>query len=581
MTAPAAGRSRAVEVVTDAYQDSVRLLEAARAMRRTDGVDWAAAVMATPANLEALAAEGFEARSEAESRPHAGHRLDDAGANDLVLAVQAADEDAAAAGVGAGRRELFGSATPAPEAGPAPLRVLAGSPADPSRTAADHIDAAIDATPGANAAVISVPGPYAALEAHKALTRRCHVLLFSDNVTLSDEIALKRRACEQGLLMMGPGAGTARLGGVGLGFANRVRSGPVGVVSAAGTGAQEVMSLLEQRGAGVSGVIGVGGRDLSGSVGGLMTLQGLRAFDRCPATEVILLVSKPPAPRVARRVLRTPLRKPMVAALMGIGPADIPATPAGVTVCATLEQGVTQTLTALGLDNGDAFGDNGDAFGESGDNSDTEGLEAGREGLETGREGLETGREGLEAGVARAVAGLAQGRRRLVGLFSGGTLCYEAMAVASAHIGPIRSNTPLRDGWNLSGRASDHVCLDLGEEDYTRGRPHPMIDPAARLDLLGKTAADRRVAAVLLDVVLGDGSHPDPAGVLAPAAARAAQAGAVVVAYVLGTDLDPQGLAGQRRVLLEAGCIVPRTAARAALAAAAVVNRDPALVRSL
>ena len=567
MTAPAAGRSRAVEVVTDAYQDSVRLLEAARAMRRTDGVDWAAAVMATPANLEALAAEGFEARSEAESRPHAGHRPDDAGANDLVLAVQAADEDAAAAGVGAGRRELFGPGTPAPEAGPAPLRVRDGSPADPARTPADHIDAAIDATPGANAAVISVPGPYAALEAHKALTRRCHVLLFSDNVTLSDEIALKRRACKQGLLMMGPGAGTARLGGVGLGFANRVRSGPVGVVSAAGTGAQEVMSLLEQRGAGVSGVIGVGGRDLSGPVGGLMTLQGLRAFDRCPDTEVILLVSKPPAPRVARRVLRTPLRKPMVAALMGIGPADIPATPAGVAVCSTLEQGVTQTLTALGLDAGDAGG-------KSGDNSDTEGLE-------TGREELETGLQGLEAGVARAVAGLAPGRRRLVGLFSGGTLCYEAMAVASAHIGPIRSNTPLRDGWNLSGRASDHVCLDLGEEDYTRGRPHPMIDPAARLDLLGKTAADRRVAAVLLDVVLGDGAHPDPAGVLAPAAARAAQAGAVVVAYVLGTDLDPQGLAGQRRVLLEAGCIVPRTAARAALAAAAVVNRDPALVRSL
>ncbi len=508
------------EVIADCYVDSVRLLEASRAMREAPGVDWAWALMATPANLEALAAEGL------------AQGLGDASANDLVLAVRASSGVAAGeqldAALQEGRRVLFEVAGPADDAGAA---------ADGPRPAS--LDDALAEAPGTNVAIVSVPGPYAALEAHKALTRGLDVLLFSDNVPLADEIELKRRARSLGRLVMGPGAGTASLGGVGLGFSNRVAPGPVGVVAAAGTGAQEAMALLDRWGSGVTHVIGVGGRDLSEQVGGLMCEAALEALDRHDGTELTLLVSKPPAPAVAERLLGRPRRKPVVAALIGL---ERPvATAPGVAVCNTLEQGVVEALARLGCSGRDPVGS-------------------------------------IDAEGARLCASLDGQRRRLVGLFSGGTLAYEAMTIVSRHIGPVFSNTPLEAGWALPAPPGAHVCLDMGEEEYTVGRPHPMIDPEARLEALRDHGSDPTVAAVLLDVVIGDGAHQDPASMLAPAAAEIVASGAAVVAYVLGTDRDPQGFEQQRSIMREAGCVVAETNARAALAAAALVNRDPALV---
>ena len=501
-------------VVADCYVDSVRLLEATRAMRETPGVDWAWALMATPANLEALATEGVT------------EGLGGAAVNDLVLAVRGADEHLSAA-LERARAVLFEEAA---------SRGTGAASAD-GRPAS--LDEALAAAPGANVAIVSVPGPYAALEAHKALSRGLDVLLFSDNVPLSDEIDLKRRARSLGRLVMGPGAGTAALAGVGLGFSNRVERGPVGVVAAAGTGAQEVMTLLDRWGSGVSHVIGVGGRDLSAAVGGAMAEAAIEALDRDPGTELTLLVSKPPAAAVAERLLGRRWSKPVVAVLIGLNqPVD--AAP-GVTVCSTLEQGAAAALARLGCPQPDPVGS-------------------------------------IDAEVAMLTTALSPTRRRMVGLFSGGTLAYEAMVIASRHIGPVYSNTPLEPSWALPGPPDAHVCLDLGEEEFTRGRPHPMIDPEARVELLREQASDPTVVAVLLDVVLGDGAHPDPAGVLAPVAAELVAAGAAVVAYVLGTDRDPQGFERQRDVMRKAGCIVADTGARAALAAAALVNRDPALV---
>lgn len=510
------------EVIADSYADSVRLLEATRAMLESDGVDWAWAVMATPANLETLASEGFAATDTDTDADGLGG----AGVNDLVLALRADGEPAATAALEAGRWVLFEPAAQTwvdTEGAPRP----------------QDLDEALAAAPNANVAIVSVPGGYAALEAQKALTRGLDVLLFSDNVPLEDEIALKARARSEGRLVMGPGAGTAALAGVGLGFSNRVAAGPVGVVAAAGTGAQEAMTLLHRWGSGVSHVIGVGGRDLSAEVGGLMAGAAIGAFADHDATELVLLVSKPPAPEVVERLLGAEPAKPLVAALIGL---DEPVAVAdGVTVCNTLEQGAAEALGRLGLPRPDPVG-------------------------------------GADAEVAGLVTGLDPARRRLVGLFSGGTLCYEAMTIACRHIGPICSNTPLRADWGLPGPPGAHVCLDLGEEEYTRGRPHPMIDPLARAERLAEQSSDPTVAAVLLDVVLGDGSHPDPAGELAPVAAEVVESGAAVVAYVLGADRDPQGFDAQRRTLRETGCVVAETGARAALAAAAVVNRDPALV---
>jgi FdrA protein len=167
------------------------------------------------------------------------------------------------------------------------------------------------------------------------------------------------------------------------------------------------------------------------------------------------------------------------------------------------------------------------------------------------------------------------------GLFSGGTLCYESMVVLSARLGPVHSNTPLREGWGLPAPSGAHACLDMGEEEYTRGRPHPMIDPEARTEEIVRQGTDPATAVVLIDVVLGYGSHPDPASMLAPACSKvtASLDGPAFVAYVLGTGADPQGLGDQRRRLEEAGCIMAPTAARAALASAAIASRRPDLVR--
>jgi FdrA protein len=518
--------SKRVVVLRDRYVDSVVQMSASRAMMDVEGVTWAAAAMGTPANLDTLSGRGFDVGSV------------NATASDCFLAVDADSADSLQAALEAGEGALDGGSA-AGRHGRAP-----GASRDSERPRS--LDEAIESLGGAaNLAIVSVPGDYAALEAHKALSAGLHVLLFSDNVPVDQEVELKERAEDAGLLVMGPGAGTAMLGGTGLGFANVVagadRRPGVGVVAAAGTGAQEVAALLDRGGARVTAIIGVGGRDLSEAVGGRMARSGVRALRADAATDAVLLVSKPPSEAVARTVLAETAGKQAVAALIGL--ADPIPTPDGVSLASTLEGGATRLLAALGLPPLDLDG-------------------------------------GLKAAVTEAVAGLAEPRRLVRGLFSGGTLCYEALVILSGILGPVYSNTPIRKGWGLPAPDGAHVCLDLGEEEYTKGRPHPMIDPEARIEHLRVEGARPDVAVVLLDVVLGYGAHDDPAGRLAPVCAdiRACGQGPAVVAYVLGTDADPQGLAAQRAALVEAGCIVPPTAGRAALAAAALATRRPDLV---
>jgi FdrA protein len=499
------------------YVDSTQLLAASRTMLGSAGVEWAAALMATPGNLEQLAEEGFRDPALAEAK-----------ANDLVLAVRAASEIEAERALLAGEEVLLARVEAKPPSG--------GIPGGRPRT----LNEALSLLPGANLALISVPGEFAALEAEKALSEGLHVLLFSDNVPLEAEIELKARARQRGLLVMGPGAGTAMLGGIGLGFANVVRRGEVGVVAAAGTGAQEVMTQLHRGGLGISHVVGVGGRDVSAQLGAPMATAALRALEADPQTRLLLLVSKPPAPEVAERLLAQLGTKPAVAAFIGLqGP--LPA-PGGVQVAGSLEAAALAALRLLGLPVPDVAG-------------------------------------GLAGVVEEHMERLPPSRRAVRGLFSGGTLCYEAMVLLAARLGPIYSNTPLREGWGLPAPEGAHVCLDMGEEEFTRGRPHPMLDPLARLERIRGEAEDPATAVILLDVVLGHGAHPDPAGLLAPVCAEVTRRGdgPAIVAYVLGTDLDPQGYEQQRRRLEEAGCLVPPTSARAALLAAALAARRPAL----
>jgi FdrA protein len=505
-----------LRVLAGAYRDSLMLLSATRAMVQSDGVEWATAVMALPANVAALAAAGFIMSD-----------LDSADANDLVLAVRAADAATASAALDNGGAVLLAEPGPADQ--------------DRARQAPPTIAGAVAQLPAANVAVVSVPGPYAGLAAHQALTSGLHVLLFSDNVPLEEEIGLKERASALGLLVMGPGAGTAVLGGVGLGFANAVRPGRVGVVAAAGTGAQEVMTLLDRWGIGVSHVIGVGGRDLSTSVGGRMAASAVRALDADPGTDAVLLVSKPPDPAVAAAVVACCRRKPLVAACIGMSPTDdrLP----GAVLAGTLEEGALEVAGQLGREVPD----------------------------------LATG---LAAAAGKAISGLAETRTAVRGFFTGGTLCYEAQVVLSGLLGPVYSNVPLAAGSGLPAPAGAHICLDLGEEEFTQGTPHPMIDPAARREIMQEQAFGQDVAVVLLDVVLGYGSHPDPAGEIAGTCADIVTGGAAVVGYVLGTGADPQGYDEQRAKLADAGVIVTATAARAAYTAAAIAARAPGLAET-
>lgn len=486
----------AAEVRRGRWADSAKLLAAARAAEAVDGVDQAACFMGTPANLA-------EAREIGVWEP----AMDGAGPDDLVIAVAGEHADAGLA---------------------AAASVLDTRP-DGGGTGAAAPAAANIAKVSADLALISVPGEYAALESHKALTAGMDVMLFSDGVTIEDEVALKRRARELGRLVMGPGCGTAIIGGVGLAFANVVRPGPVGVVAAAGTGAQEVTVLLDRYGTGVSTCYGTGGRDLHEEVGAITMLDAIDRLVVDPATEVILCVSKPPAEAVAEQVLAALAATDKPAAVCFVGASGLDAPP-GVTVAATLEDAAAAAARMAGM----------------------------------------TVDAATDAPIDWVVPGLVRG------LYSGGTLCGEAAAIMAERLPRVESNAPAGGAVKLKpGEApTTHACLDLGEEEYTRGRPHPMIDPLARAELLAEVLADSAVSVILLDVVLGYGSHPDPAGALLPAIAVGVsrRERLVVVAHVCGTDADPQVASRQEAALAEAGVRLASTNAQAARLAAALVG---------
>jgi succinyl-CoA synthetase alpha subunit len=462
-------------------------------IERLAGVHRAALLVATPANRDVLAQAGLLTGPAVSAKP-----------SDLIIAV-AADEDPVAQAALARASGLLTAV---------PATVSARHEQKAPRT----IAAALAELSGANLAMISTPGPYATAEALKALKRGLHVFLFSDNVPLADEIELKQLAVRKRLLVMGPDCGTAVLDGVPLGFSNAVRRGRIGLVSASGTGLQQVMCLVDRLGEGVSQAIGVGGHDLHERVGGLMMLAGLEHLLGDRETAVVVLISKPPAAAVARRVLDRAGRgsKPAVVCFLGGDPALIRSS--GAHPAVTLEEAATRAVE----------------------------LASGRSMAEH-RAG--PGTEKLEA-LARAQARqLVRGQRAIQGLFSGGTLCAEAAVIVPGH-----------------------PFLDLGDDRFTVGRPHPMIDFRLRNEYLQAAADDPATAVVLIDVVLGYGSHPDPAGELIPAIeqarARAGRAGRpfIVVGSVCGTPADPQDLMRQEARLEAAGVLLaPSNAAAARL----------------
>lgn len=432
--------------------------------------------------------------------------LGEARPNDLITAIRADDDGAAAAAITSAEALLSGGATTARAHGTAATA--------PPTTIAD----AVRESPAANLAIISTPGPYAAAEAMKALKRGLHVFLFSDNVPAIEEIELKQLARARDLLVMGPDCGTAILDRIPLGFANVVRPGPIGLVGASGTGLQEVSCLIDRLGSGVSQIIGVGGHDLSDEVGGLMMLSAIERLGRDPDTAVVVLVSKPPSRRVTS-IVRAAARatgKPTVEMLLGAPPL----TDDSIVSAASLEEAAVGAVA------------------------------------------LATGREPPALGHASATRP-APVKGRILGLFSGGTLCSEAEVLLARHVPSV-----------------PRELIDLGADEYTVGRPHPMIDPRLRSDLIARAAADPDVGVILLDVVLGHGSHPDPAGALVGAIATAQERSAAnarslrFVASVCGTEADPQLLSRQEATLANAGVLLAPSNARAARLAGVLASGE-------
>ena len=499
-------------VFRNTYRDSVELMQIAAEIESMDGIDRAGLVMATPANREVLEAAGLLSGETAAAGP-----------NDLVVAVAAADDEVATEALDRAATRLAGNGSD-------------GS-SEATRTDARTIAEAQAELGTADLALISTPGTYATAEALKALKRGLNVFLFSDNVPIEDEIELKAIAVAKGLMVMGPDCGTAILDGVPLGFANSVRRGSIGLVAASGTGLQQVSCLIDRFGAGVSQAIGVGGRDLDERVGGAMMLAGLQRLAADPGTDLIVLISKPPAASVASRVLEAAgaAGKPVVVNFLGGDPAAVAA--AGALPAATFESAAA-IASAIAL--GQPVPADEDLAGSEPDDD--------------------------------VLPGSSEGAWRIRGLYSGGSLAGEAKLILRAVLGPDQART--------------HEILDLGEDEYTVGRPHPMIDPRLRNEHLQAVARDPETAVILLDVVLGYGSHPDPAGALAGAidAARAEAASQqrtfAVVASVCGTEGDPQGLASQEARLAAAGVILAPSNARAARIAAKIARSAAIPVRA-
>jgi len=504
-------RVKKVEIHKNSYYDSVKLMAVNKAVSSLQGVRQAAVFMGTPHNRELLKEAGLDLPETHEAGP-----------GDLIIALEVEGESAWKEAQKCIEEEL------SPRA------------ASPGTYRPRTLEGAIKQMPGANLALISLPGDYAAAEAHLALDRGLHVMLFSDNVSLEEEITLKEKARGQGLLLMGPDCGTALIGGAPLGFANNLKAGPVGIVAAAGTGAQEVSTLLHQRGIGVSHILGTGGRDLQDEVGGITMLQGIAALENDPATEILVLISKPPGKETEKK-LEAEIkknRKPVITVFLG---SEIPDLSGGAQ---TLEEGANKVIQLLNEEKGSLSREN--------------------------RE------EELAEEILIELPPLNSEQRYLRGLFTGGTLCYEALLILNDWLQPLYSNTPLEPGQKLENprESQAHTCVDLGEDLFTRGRAHPMIDPEIRLERINQEVQRGDMAVLLLDLVLGYGAHQDPAGSLAPVLEEAQKktrekGGHLrVVTSICGTAEDPQDYEQQKKKLEQVGAVVaPSNAAAVRMAA--------------
>jgi len=520
--------ARLSKIFPNTYRDSVALMQVSTKINELTGITQASLIMATATNLELLREAGL-----IEIFPEAGN-------NDLLLALEGESEIALQEAAVMAESKLNETTS----------KIIAGEiRKEPPRS----IEMALDASPDANLALISCPGEYATAEALKALNLGLNVMLFSDNIPEEDEIFLKRNAATGGLLMMGPDCGTAIVNGVPLGFANNVKKGSIGIVAASGTGLQQVSCLIDRWGGGISQAIGTGGRDLSTKVGGSTMIAGIEALAADSNTKVIVLISKPPSQDVAFKVLERAAKtdKPVVVSFLG-STVEVPAG-AEVIEAKTLEGAAHAAVRLTGID------------------------------VQTPARHLVTTGE-----LATLTNRLSGSQKYVRGLYSGGTFSYEAMILLTEMLGPIHSAAPLASEQKLDDpwQSREHTVLDLGGDVFTRGRPHPMIDHRLRNERILQEAMDPETAVILLDIVLGFGSHENPAEDLAVAISEARRATTtnepIFIGFVCGTKNDPQNLEKQETMMSEVGVLLMESNAQAARLAGDIIlqqNSETAIIK--
>ena len=505
------------------YRDSVQLLHITEKVKEVEGVLNAAVLMGTDLNKEILEKEGLLTEE--------GRKASD---NDMIIAVAARDEKAL--------EEAISKAE----------SLLAGGPEEVEYYS---VDSAIEALGGADLAVISVPGQYVRELALNLLNKGVNLFIFSDHVPLAHEAEIKSKALEKGLLVMGPAAGTSIINGVAIGFANKVEPGPIGLVAAAGTGLQEVSSLLSNAGAGITHGIGVGGGDVKKEVGGAMMLYSLELLKQDERTEIIGIISKPPDPEVESRVVSASekLGKPVVACFIGGSRTQALSPGKGRVYFAKTLHSATLKLLEI--------------YEEMGFGKASKPL---------------IGFSGLSKLADKEISRLERGQSRIRGLFTGGTLTYESLVMLEGKMSELYSNTPIGSVRQLDDpfKSKGNSIVDMGEEEFTKGRPHPIIDPTLRNKRIVEEARDPTVAVIMLDFVLGYGAHPDPVGshigAIREARRVAEEDGRHIsfLAHIIGTPKDPQSLESQREKLSNEGVILLPTNALMTLLSYMIATRE-------
>jgi FdrA protein len=503
-------------VIPREYRDSVALMQLSAALAKLPGIKQASAIMGTDNNLNLLRQAGMDIGEVA------------VGPSDLLIVVQG-DGDALDRALDQAQERLSVQTQNIDAGGARPI-----PPHSIAMAVAEHTDA--------NLAMVSTPGEYATAEALKALNLGLNVMLFSNNVSVPDEVMLKRMARDKDLIVMGPDCGTAIINGIPLAFANVVRRGPVGAVGASGTGLQELTVLVDRLGGGISQAVGTGGHDLSVEVGGISMLTGLKYLADDPTTKVITLISKPPAKPIADEIVAKARSsgKPVVVIFLGADAESL--TEGNIYGARTLED-AARAAVALA-------------------------------------QGRKPGAVSEHVSVTSTIPKLTPGQKYIRGLFSGGTFCFQATMLLQQTIdihsnAPVGKSLPLKNMWKSQG----HTVVDLGDDIFTRGRPHPMIDYRLRTERIAQEANDPETAVLLLDVVLGFGSNANPAAELVPALKAAREVAEshgrafVCVGHICGTQGDPQGLATQTQALTAAGMILADSNAQAVRLARNIVKQ--------